>query len=99
MSDKNRKVAIENVNVPGKTSNVDATKYYAMKKVFLKILPKSAPGFTQKEIQEKVVAHLPQDIFPGGATSSWWAKAVQLDLEAKGLVKREMSKPLRWHKS
>lgn len=99
MSTKNKKIAIENINVPGKYTNVDAIKYQAMKKAFLAILPKSAPGLTQKEIQEKVKGRLPQEIFPGGATSSWWAKTVQLDLEAKGVVKRESCKPLRWHKS
>lgn len=99
MSSKNNKVAVENVNIPGKSTNVDATKYDAMKKAFLKVLPKSAPGLTQKEIQERVKSYLPQNIFPGGSTSSWWAKTVQLDLEAKGVVERESCKPLRWHKS
>ncbi len=93
------KIAIENVNVPGKTSNVNAVKYQAMKKAFLKILPNASPGLTQKEIQEAVKSHLPDDIFPQGAKSSWWAKTVQLDLEAKGVVTREVCKPLRWYKS
>ncbi len=50
-----------------------------------------------KEIHAKVKAHLPDDPFPGGQTSGWWAKTVQLDLEAKGMVVREQVKPLRWH--
>lgn len=99
MSTKNKKISIENINVPGKSTRVDAIKYDAMKKAFLAILPTSAPGLTQKEIQEKVKSRLPENIFPGGATSSWWAKTVQLDLEAKGVVERESCKPLRWHKS
>lgn len=99
MSTKENKIAVENVNVPGKTTNVDAIKYEAMKKAFLKILPKSSPGLSQKEIQQQVKAYLPESIFPGGATSGWWAKTVQLDLEAKGIVMREACKPLRWHKS
>ncbi|WP_394727903.1 DUF6958 family protein [Altererythrobacter sp. GH1-8] len=32
-----------------------------------------------------------------GKTSGWWAKTVQLDLEAKGKLVREETKPLRWH--
>ena len=95
MRSKNKKVAIENINLPGKSTNVDAIKYEAMKEAFLAILPKSAPGFTQQEIQEKVNDRLPNDIFSGGATSSWWAKTVQLDLEAKVVVERESCKPLR----
>jgi hypothetical protein len=30
--------------------------------------------------------HLPQNLFPGGAKAGWWAKTVQLDLEARGLL-------------
>jgi hypothetical protein len=33
----------------------------------------------------------------GDDKAGWWAKAVQLDLEAKGIVVREVTKPLRWH--
>ncbi len=49
-------------------------------------------------MRDAVVAHLPEDLFPGGATAGWWAKAVQLDLEAKGAIAREPVKPLRWHR-
>jgi hypothetical protein len=50
MSTKEKKIAVENINVPGKTTNVDATKYEAMKVAFLRILPEKSPGLTQKEI-------------------------------------------------
>lgn len=99
MNTKANKIAVENVNVPGKFTNVDAVKYEAMKKALLKILLNSSPGLTQKEIQKQVKVHLPESIFPKGATSGWWAKTVQLDLEATGIVTRETCKPLRWHKS
>ncbi len=92
------KIIVQNINVPGYTSRVDAEKYNAMKLALLEILPASGPGLTQKEIQQKVVAHLAESLFPGGAKSAWWAKTVQLDLEAKGIVIRELSKLLRWHK-
>ena len=99
MSKKTEKIAVENINTPGKTTNVDAGKYMAMKEAFLKVLPDTSPGLTQNEIQSQVQAHLPETLFPGGATAGWWAKTVQLDLEAKGIVERESCKPLRWHKS
>jgi len=35
------------------------------------------------------------DLFPGGAKAGWWLKAVQLDLEARGLIQRGPVKPLR----
>ena len=94
-----KKIEVENVNVPGHKTNVDAEKYLAMKKAFLKILPRASPGLTQKEIKQNVTPHLPEDLFPQGATAGWWAKTVQLDLEAKGVVERESTKPLRWYKA
>jgi hypothetical protein len=91
-------VEIENVNHPGQVRRVDRNMYEAMKRAFLKILPKRSPGLTVAEVQERVVAHLPAKLFPNGAKAGWWTKAVQLDLEAKGTVKREPNKPLRLHK-
>jgi hypothetical protein len=99
MSDRNEKIAVGNVNVPGQTTLLDKTMYDAMKRAMWQVLPRTAPGLTQNEIREAVVQHLPQDLFPGGAKAGWWAKAVQLDQEAKGSLVREASKPLRWHRA
>lgn len=91
------KIVVENINVPGQVTRVNAAKYEAMRRALLKVLPRKAPGLTQKEMVEAVLAHLPEDLFPGGAKSAWWQKTVQLDLEAKGIVKRDVTnKPLRW---
>jgi hypothetical protein len=73
--------------------------YEAMKRAFLKVLPRRSPGLTAAEIRERLIDHLPEDRFPGGARAGWWAKTVQLDLEAKGIVAREKTKPLRWRKA
>lgn len=89
---------VENVNVPGYTSTVDAAKYEAMLRALFKVLPSKPPGLTQAEMFRAVLPHLPQDQFPGGAKAAWWVKAVQLDQEAKGALVREPSKPLRWHR-
>jgi hypothetical protein len=88
-SKKTEKIEIENVNHPGHSTRGDAAMYEAMKRAFLKILPKTSPGLTVAEIQERVIAHLPEELFPKGAKADWWAKTVQLDLESKGLVARE----------
>lgn len=95
---KTQKIEIENILRPGQTHRVDAEKYEAMKRAFLKILPKSPPGLTATELGNAILTHLPEALFPGGAKAGWWKKAVQLDLEAKRLVVRELTKPLRWHK-
>lgn len=94
------KVVVENVNVPGYRGLLDAAKYGAMRKALLETLPRSDPGLTQAEMFSAVKARLPQDLFPGGAKAEWWAKSVQLDLEAKGLVVRDpKAKPLRWRRA
>jgi len=95
---KPKKIEIENVNHPGNVTLVDAEMYRDMKQAFLKILPKKSPGLTAAEIRERLVRHLSEELFPKGAKSGWWAKAVQLDLEAKGIIAREKTKPLRWRK-
>lgn len=97
MSGSEEKITVENVNVPGRTSRVNAAKYQAMRQAMLRVLPRDKPGLTQVEIREAVSSHLPEELYPGGSTAGWWAKTVQLDLEAKGIVIREPSKPLRWH--
>lgn len=90
---------VRNVNVPGHTRRVDASKYEAMRRALLSVLPRTAPGLTQAEMFKAVLRHLPNDLFPGGAKANWWAKTVQLDLEARRLVARENTKPARWYRS
>ena len=92
------RIAIENVNHPGATTMVDAAKYRAMRAALLAVLPDGPPGTTEAAFRTAVLPHLPDDVFPGGVTAGWWAKAVQLDLEAKGVITRERVTPLRWHR-
>ncbi|MCT7374951.1 DUF6958 family protein [Chelativorans salis] len=96
---KAEKIEVENFTSPGRVTRVDKAKYEAMKKALLKVLPKAAPGLTVAEAKEKLLQFLDQELFPGGEKAGWWLKAVQLDLEAKGIVKRGNSKPLRLHQS
>jgi hypothetical protein len=98
-TNKTKTIEVENVNHPGNGKQVDAEMYEAMKRAFLKVLPKTSPGLTVEEVHERVIAHLPEDLFPGGAKAGWWAKTVQLDLEAKGTIAREKTKPLRLRKA
>jgi hypothetical protein len=99
MDSSDEKIVVENVNVPGSKTRVSKAMYDAMKQAMLRVLPAAAPGLTQSEVREAVVPHLPADLYPGGAKAGWWAKLVQLDLEAKGALVREPSKPLRWHRA
>lgn len=93
------RVTIENVNLPGRTTTVDAAMYRAMRAALLAVLPETPPGLTQAEVRSAVLPHLPGELYPAGAKADWWSKAVQLDLEAKGLVVRGGARPLRWHRA
>ena len=91
------RLVVQNVNVPSYTSTVERPRYEAMMKALMAVLPRKAPGLTQAEMLRAVVSRLPEDLFPGGAKAGWWAKCVQIDLEAKGVVLRDhLAKPLRW---
>ncbi len=93
------KIEIENVNTPGRVQRVDKDKYLAMRGALLKVLPKAPPGLTAAEAKAKLLPLLPQNLFPGGEKAGWWLKAAQLDLEAKGVIRREATKPLRLRRS
>lgn len=97
--DGSPRVELENVNHPGQVNSADAAMYHAMKLAILKVLPAKSPGLTVAQMQEAVRGHLPEDLYPGGAKAGWWAKAAQLDLEAKGIIAREPVSPLRLHKA
>ena len=92
------KIEIENVTQPGKTYRVDAAKFAAMKSAVLAVVPDAPPGMTPAEVIAAVRPLLPQDLFPGGATAGWWVKAVQLDQEAKGTLRRAPRPPVRLHR-
>lgn len=92
------RIAVQNRNHPGTVRHVDARMYEAMKRAYLKVLPKTSPGLTLAQISERLLEHLPEDLYPDGVKAGWWAKTVQLDLEAKGVAVREKSTPLRLHK-
>ena len=89
------KIEIENVNSPGHVGRVDRAKYAAMKEALLSVLPKASPGLTVAEAKAELLPLLPQALFPEGAKAGWWLKATQLDLEAKGVIQREKTRPLR----
>jgi hypothetical protein len=93
-----QQITVENINVPGYTVRVDKAKYLAMRKALLKGLPSKSPGLTQREARKAVLPHLPKSLFPGGVKANWWSKVVQLDLEAKEILVRENTKPLRWYR-
>ncbi len=92
------KIEIENINTPGRTERVDSAKDIAMRDALLAVLPGEAPGLKVTDAKEALLPRLPHDLFPQGKTAGWWLKAVQLDLEAKGIIKRARSKPVQLYR-
>ncbi len=91
-------VTIENVNHPG--AHVHGGRWHVPRDVRCDAQGTAGRGAgTEAQMRDAVVPHLPDDLFPGGAKAGWWSKAVQLDLEAKGVIARESSKPLRWYRN
>lgn len=97
--DKAARIEIENFTSPGSKMRVDAAKYEAMKSAVMAVLPSALPGLTVADLKAALLPHLSPELFPGGEKAGWWLKAVQLDLEAKGVVRRENTKPLRLRKA
>lgn len=73
--------------------------YVLVRMAYLDVLPLGEPGLTAEAAKERLKPNLPQALYPGGATSGWWVKCVQLDLEAKGIVKRANTKPLTFFRT
>jgi hypothetical protein len=92
------KIAMENVNGPGRVVNVDARKYHSVRDAILAVLPTTTPGLTLADLKKQVLPLLPDDLFPAGAKAGWWLMGVQLDLRAKRMIAVEPSKPQRLHK-
>jgi hypothetical protein len=93
------RIEIENINTPGRTQRVDRAKYAAMRAALLAVLPDAPPGLTVAEAKAALLPLLPDAVFPEGRTAGWWLKAVQLDLEAKGVIRRAPRTPVRLHRA
>lgn len=91
-------IEVRTPNKKGYVGRVNRDKYEAMRDVLLRVLPSREPGVTQSEMMAAVLAEADKSVFPK-TTAMWWAKSVQLDLEAQGLVVRDGGKPLRWRKA
>jgi hypothetical protein len=71
----------------------------AMRDALIAVLPADPPGITVAEAKAALLPRLPGDLFPGGDKAGWWLKAVQLDLEAEGVIGRGPAKPVQLFRS
>ncbi len=96
MSDE--KVEVLNPASPDRPVRLDAARVRAVRAAILAALPAAPPGATFAELKAAVIAAEPE-AFPGGEKAGWWTKTVQLDLEARGEMARQASRPLRFHRA
>lgn len=92
------KVEVENPNT-GRKERLDRAKYEAMKSALLPVLPDAPPGMKVADAKAALLPNLDQNLFPEGAKAGWWLKAVQLDLEAKGIIARADGSPVRLYRT
>jgi len=93
------KIEIGSIIRPGRVQRVDRTKYTAMREALLAVLPDGAPGIDIPRAKQALLPLLPDNLFPQGKTAGWWLKAVQLDLEARGEIKRAPIKPVHLYRN
>jgi hypothetical protein len=71
-------------------------KYEVVREAILAMLPASGEGMTWAELAERIAPYLPENLFRHMGTVGWYARAVQIDLEAGGIIERVPgSKPPR----
>ena len=92
-----------NVNHPEHRENLNADKYHIIREAMLEALPADSwLPFSELEaaVRERLQRQaVPKSLFPKPGSVRWYCKAVQLDLEARGEIKRQPKKsPLRLRK-
>jgi len=97
MGGRAEKIEVFNINAPGRSSFVQRDKYEEVKRVLKALMPTKSPGMTQDEMASLVIEQVSEAIFEDKSKAGWWMKTVQLDLEARQVMVREKTKPLRWH--
>jgi hypothetical protein len=94
----NDRIGVLNINHPGSVQRLDAERVTEVRRAYLSVLPDASPGLTIAEAEKRLIPLLPAGLFPNGIKAGWWAKAIQLDLEARGVIVREPVRPLRLYR-
>jgi len=90
---------MEVMTAEGKPWRVNRAKFEEMDRAMMAALPDGPPGLTFAEVKAKLLPGLDPALFPGGDKAGWWMKAVQLDHEFHGTIKRGPKSPLRFWKA
>lgn len=82
----------------GRPWRVNRAKFEDMDRALMAVLPAEAPGLTVAEAKAALLPKLDPELFPGGDKAGWWIKAVQLDHEARGTIRRAKGSPVRLYR-
>ena len=90
---------IDILNRDGSTARLDKVKYDWAREAIIKVLSDSPTSLSHVELTSQVESYAkatnaPQEIYPDSGSNSlmWLVKTVQLDLEAREILKREKIK-------
>lgn len=86
-------IKAKNVNHPNYSENLNEKKYTLVRNAILESLPSNGDSLSFDELRDRVESYLQevQDskaLFPKSGSITWYTKAVQLDLEARGDIAR-----------
>jgi len=91
------RITIESIT-SAHVQRVDRAKYMAMRErcsTFCRSRRRASPW---RQPKTELLKALSAKHFPGGAKAGWWFKAVQLDLEKKGVIRRADRPPVRLYR-
>lgn len=63
-------------------------KYEAVRQAILAMLPAGGEGITWSALADMIAPYLPESLFRHMGTVRWYVRAVQIDLEAGGIIER-----------
>jgi hypothetical protein len=93
----NNKIDVQNINHPGLIKSVDAAMYAAMRKAYLAVVPEDGPGLTLDAIRFRPSSRTTYS--PAAPRPIGGPRPSSSTLEAKGVLVRDKSTPLRLRKA
>ncbi|KPP87097.1 MAG: hypothetical protein HLUCCA08_04030 [Rhodobacteraceae bacterium HLUCCA08] len=82
----------------GKAWRVNRARFEDMAQALMAVLPDGPPGMTVPEAKAALLPRRDPAVFAGGDKAGWWLKAVQPDHEARGLIARADTLPVRLYR-
>ncbi len=78
------------------SARISPERYTLVRTALLRLLPREGDGITWAELCAGIAPLLPATLFPQPGVMRWYAKAVRLDLETRGVIERVPGVPARF---